>query len=204
MAFWGAPVNDPEHAKHAVITALEMQQALVQLNPVLIEKGWPELKIGVGVNTGVMTVGDMGSPVRKAYTVMGDAVNLGSRLEGITKQYGVGIIVGEETQELLRHEFVFRELDRVKVKGKDTSITIFEPLGLETGISKAQMEELRLWLQALRAYRSQDWDQAELTLFNLNRLAPHPLYALYAERVVQYRKQPPGEGWDGVTTFDTK
>ena len=178
MAFWGAPVDDPEHARHAVLTALEMQAELVKLNPRLVARGWPELKIGVGVNTGPMTVGDMGSRVRKAYTVMGDAVNLASRLEGITKQYGVGIIVGERTREMLGKEIVFRELDRVRVKGKDEPVAIYEPIGLEGQVGKERHDELKLWSQALRAYRAQDWDQAELALLNLSRLAPQPLYSI--------------------------
>ena len=204
MAFWGAPVADAEHAKNAVTTALEMQKALKVLNVDLKAKGWPELKIGVGVNTGPMTVGDMGSTIRKAYTVMGDAVNLGARLEGITKQYGVGILVGEETRSLLTKEFVFREMDRVRVKGKNEPIGIYEPLG-ETGqVSDEDMELLKLWNQALRQYRAQDWDQAELTLMNLNRMHPHYLFELYAKRIEHLRQEPPGEGWDGVTTFETK
>jgi adenylate cyclase len=204
MAFWGAPVGDPEHAKNAVITAMEMQQALHGLNRELQAKGWPELKIGVGVNTGTMTVGDMGSRVRKAYTVMGDAVNLGSRLEGITKQYGVGVIVGEGTRELTRKDFVYRELDRVRVKGKAEPVGIYEPLGLEGQVPQETLEELKLWNQALRAYRAQDWDQAEVMLLNLSRIRQCYLYDLYAKRVAHCRKEPPGEGWDGVTTFETK
>ena len=204
MAFWGAPVDDPEHAKNAVLTALEMQQQLVKLNETLVAKGWPHLAIGVGVNTGNMTVGDMGSPVRKSYTVMGDAVNLGSRLEGITKEYGVGVIVGEETREILRKEFAFRELDRVRVKGKEEAISIYEPLGIEAELSKEALEELKLWNQFLRQYRAQDWDQAELTLMNLQRMAPKYLYEKYAEAIVTHRKEPPGENWDGVTVFKTK
>jgi len=204
MAFWGAPLDDPEHARHAVLTALEMQKALPELNRQLAAKGWPELKIGVGVNTGTMTVGDMGSPVRQSYTVMGDAVNLGSRLEGITKQYGVGIIVGETTREALKKSFLFRELDRVRVKGKAEPIGIYEPLSEEGDVDKAILEELKLWNQALRYYRAQDWDQAEVALLNLSRLAPSYLYELYGKRIDLYRKQPPGEGWDGVTTFETK
>ena len=204
MAFWGAPVDDPEHAKNAVLTALEMQQQLVKLNETLVAKGWPHLAIGVGVNTGNMTVGDMGSPVRKSYTVMGDAVNLGSRLEGITKEYGVGVIVGEETREILRKEFAFRELDRVRVKGKEEAISIYEPLGIEAELSKGALEELKLWNQFLRQYRAQDWDQAELTLMNLQRMAPKYLYEKYAEAIVTHRKEPPGENWDGVTVFKTK
>lgn len=204
MAFWGAPVEDRNHARHAVETAIEMQVALIELNKNLLAKGWPDLKIGVGINTGTMTVGDMGSPVRKAYTVMGDAVNLGSRLEGITKEYGVGIIVGEGTRELVKKEVVFRELDRVRVKGKDEPVGIYEPMGLEGTVDKQVLEELKLWNQTLRAYRGQDWDQAEVALLNLSRMSPRRLYEIYSERVSHYRKEPPGEGWDGAWKFETK
>lgn len=204
MAFWGAPVEDPEHARNAVLTGLDMDAALQELNKTLKARGWPELKIGVGVNTGPMTVGDMGSPVRQSYTVMGDAVNLGSRLEGITKQYGVGFIVGESTRELLKKEFVFRELDRVRVKGKAEPVGIYEPLGLEGEVPKPVLDELKVWNQALRAYRAQDWDQAELALLNLSRMSQHKLYEVYAERVAHYRNEPPGQDWDGAWTFDTK
>ena len=204
MAFWGAPVDDPQHAFHAVLAAMDMQAALVDLNKELVAKGWPELKIGVGVNTGVMTVGDMGSPVRQSYTVMGDAVNLGSRLEGITKQYGVGIIAGELTREALKSRIVFRELDRVRVKGKDEPVGIYEPIGEEGKVDKAQLDELKLWNATLRAYRSKDWDQAEMNLLNLTRMAPHYLYELYSKRIVHYRQNPPEDNWDGVTTFETK
>ena len=204
MAFWGAPVDDPEHARNAVLTGLEMYVALQELNKDLMARGWPELKIGVGVNSGPMTVGDMGSPVRQSYTVMGDAVNLGSRLEGITKQYGVGMIVGEATRELLKKEFVFRELDRVRVKGKEDPVGIYEPVGEEGKVAREDMEEIKLWNQALRAYRAQDWDQAEVTLMNLQRIKPRYLYDLYGKRVEHLRKEPPGESWDGVTIFETK
>ena len=204
MAFWGAPVEDPEHARNAVLTGLEMHVALHELNKELMARGWPELKIGVGVNTGPMTVGDMGSPVRQSYTVMGDAVNLGSRLEGITKQYGVGMIVGESTRDLVKKEFVFRELDLVKVKGKDKPVGIYEPLGLEGSVEKSILEENKLWNQALRAYRSQNWDQAEVLLLNLSRMSPHKLYEVYADRIAHYRNDPPGDDWDGSWKFDTK
>ena len=204
MAFWGAPVADPEHASRAVTTALEMQKRLTALNVDLQAKGWPELKIGVGVNTGPMTVGDMGSPVRKAYTVMGDAVNLGARLEGITKQYGVGILVGEVTQDLLKDEFVFRELDRVRVKGKVEPVGIYEPLGAIGSLDETTAADFESWRQALAAYRAQDWDRAEELLHALEAIRPHYLYKLYLKRVEQLRAEPPGEGWDGVTTFETK
>ncbi len=204
MAFWGAPVADPEHARHAVLTAMAMQKELKALAEPFRARGWPALHIGVGVNTGMMTVGDMGSPVRKAYTVMGDAVNLGSRLESITKQYGVGIIVGPQTRARLG-DMVFRELDKVRVKGKDEPVAMFEPLGMTGEVPAEVLEQLTLWKQALRFYRAQDWEQAELQLLNLLRQAPESrLYQLYLERVALLRKNPPGADWDGVTTFETK
>lgn len=204
MAFWGAPVADPEHARHAVQTALDMQRELRRLDEPFRARGWPVLHIGVGINTGTMTVGDMGSPVRKAYTVMGDAVNLGSRLEGITKQYGVGIIVGETTRHQLK-DGVFRELDRVRVKGKDEPVAIYEPLGFAGDVDKATLDALKMWQQVLRLYRAKEWDQADVQLYNLSRLYPDCyLYQLYAKRIAHCRLNPPGEGWDGVTTFETK
>ena len=205
MAFWGAPVADPEHARHAVLAALEMQATLRTLDGPFKARGWPPLAIGVGINTGLMTVGDMGSPVRKAYTVMGDAVNLASRLEGLTKTYGAGIIVGEATREQLP-ELVFRELDRVRVKGKDKGVGIYEPLGSRESLDAEALGHLQLWQQALRYYREQAWDQAELQLLQLEARAPDyaGLGRLYRERIARLRQQPPGPGWDGVTTFESK
>jgi adenylate cyclase len=204
MAFWGAPVADPQHARQAVVAALAMQAELAKLNERFKARGWREIQIGVGVNTGPMRVGDMGSKLRKAYTVMGDAVNLASRLEGLTKQYGVGVLVGQATRDAAT-EVVFREIDRVRVKGKDEPAAIYEPLGLEAEVAKARAEELKLWAQALKAYRNKAWEQAELVLFNLQRLYPAaPLYSFYSQRVARYRAEPPPAGWDGVTTFETK
>lgn len=204
MAFWGAPMPDERHAYHAVASGLEMQRALQALQPHFREKGWPEIHIGVGINTGRVSVGNMGSEVRVAYTVMGDAVNLASRLEGITKEYGAGVLVGEATREAAP-EFVYRELDLVRVKGKDKPVAIFEPLGLAGEVSQALLDEVKLFQQAVRLYRKQEWDKAELQLYNLLKLSPGAkLYEVYAERVAYYRNNPPGEGWDGVFVFKTK
>jgi len=204
MAFWGAPVEDKEHAKQGLISALAMQAELKVINDRVRAKGWPDIRIGIGLNSGVMRVGDMGSKVRRAYTVMGDPVNLGSRLEGLTREYGVGIIASEATRDRVTG-FVFRELDRVKVKGKDEPVAIFEVVGIEGEIDKKQLDEIKLWNQCLKHYRSQDWDQAEVTLLNLQRMSPErALYHIYGETIANFRKNPPGPGWDGVRKFTTK
>lgn len=204
MAFWGAPIEDPEHARHGVLAGLAMQEACKALNEKYAARGWPTLKIGVGLNTGNVRVGDMGSQVRRAYTVMGDAVNVASRLEGRTKFYGVGILVGEATQNAVK-DVVFREVDRIKVKGKDDAVTIYEPVGLDSEVDRKTRDELELWNQTLRAHRAQQWDQVDVNLLDLQRMSPDCLlYGLYAERAADLRRAPPPQGWDGVTTFDEK
>ncbi|HKU69663.1 MAG TPA: adenylate/guanylate cyclase domain-containing protein, partial [Burkholderiales bacterium] len=204
MAFWGAPMADPNHAQNAVLAALDMQKEAKALNERFKAKGWPTFKIGIGVNSGTMRVGDMGSKIRKAYTVMGDAVNLGSRLEGITKQYGADIIIGEATKARITG-VVCREIDRVRVKGKDEPVAIFQPLGLEGQVEQAKVDQISLWDQALKYYRGQQWDQAELQLLNLKKVADDSgLYDEFLDRIAQLRDEPPGSDWDGVWKFETK
>lgn len=201
MAFWGAPVEDPQHARNALLAALAMQRHCAPLNARFAARGWPALKIGIGVNSGTVRVGDMGSRLRRAYTAMGDAVNVASRLEGRTKAYGVGILVGEATRSRVQ-DVVFREVDRVKVKGKDEAITIYEPLGLEGEISR---DELRLWGDVLHAYRTRDWDAASMSLGHLLALNPGcGLYGITLQKVQEKRRNPPPADWDGVTVFDEK
>ena len=204
MAFWGAPVAFADHASRAVATSLLMQASAARLNEDFMQRGWPALKIGIGINTGAMHVGDMGSKIRRAYTVMGDAVNLGARLEGITKVYGVGIAVGAATRAQAP-DFVYRELDLVRVKGKNEPVAIFEPLGKPAELPAAVLDELRDWDQALAMVRARQWNEAGKIIGDLR--AAHPgrtLYALYLERIAVWRAQPPGEDWDGVTNFETK
>ena len=204
MAFWGAPTPDPRHARNAVLAALDMQNACAGLNERFGARGWPRLDIGVGVNTGTVRVGDMGSKVRSAYTAMGDAVNVASRLEGRTKHYGIGILVGEATRKQT-DDVAFREVDRIKVKGKDEAITVYEPLGIAANLDGAVQEELRIWNQALRAYRSRNWDLAEVNLINLQQVAPSCiLYRVYAEQVQRARSTPMTADWEPVTVFDEK
>ena len=204
MAFWGAPLHHPHHADLAVSAGLQMLTALDELNVGFVKKGWPDIHIGVGINTGVMSVGNMGSRFRRAYTVLGDAVNLGSRLEGITKQYGVSMIVSESTAHSAGR-YHYRELDRVRVKGKAKPVTIFEPMGVEEEMTAEQLERSRAFGHFLFLYRSQSWDAAEEMLRRLLEDEPDAyLYHLYLQRVDHFREHPPEADWDGVFTYETK
>jgi adenylate cyclase len=204
MAFWGAPVPDPDHAANAVTAALQMMAKLGEINASFRQRRWPEIHIGVGINTGTMNVGNMGSEFRMAYTVLGDAVNLGSRLEGLTKGYGVGIIVSESTAKAAP-QFAYRELDVVRVKGKDKPVAIFQPLGPLSSMDARMRDEIKLYRQALKYYRAQEWDMAELQFLNLAKGSSSPqLYSMYAERVAHFRREPPPANWDGVFTHTSK
>ena len=204
MSFWGAPMKDPEHARHALYAAMDMMEELKIMQADFKKRGWPEVNIGIGLNTGNMNVGNMGSEFRMAYTVLGDAVNLGSRLEGLTKNYGVNIIVSESTKSCIP-EFVFRELDLVIVKGKSEPVAIFEPIGHKNDLDKAVISELSSYKKALKYFHSQNWDKAEVDFFNLNRSYPDRyLYQVYLDRIAFYRKEPPGENWDLVFTHTSK
>ena len=204
MSFWGAPVADSEHARHALYAAMEMMDELKIMQTEFKQRGWPEVNIGIGLNTGDMNVGNMGSEFRMAYTVLGDAVNLGSRLEGLTKNYGVNIIVSETTRNEIP-EFAFRELDLVRVKGKQEPVAIFEPIGHKNDLEEEVMSELTAYKQALRNFRAQSLDKAEVDFFNLNREYPNRLlYQVYLDRIAFYRNEPPGDDWDGVFTHTSK
>lgn len=209
MAFWGAPLSDDRHARDGVLTALAMQQALNELNPRLQERGWPAVKIGVGVNTGRMSVGNMGSEFRMAYTVMADSVNLASRLEGLTKQYGVGILCGEATRAACP-DIVFRPIDHVRVKGKQEPVAIHEPLGIRGQVSDKVAELADEFEVALAEYRTRNWDKAESAFRELlkksvefTEVSGRPC-EVYLQRIEHYRHEPPAADWDGVFTYTTK
>ncbi len=204
MAFWGAPLPQPQHNRLALEAALAMLARIREVGDDFAQRGWPRLQLGIGLNTGPMSVGNMGSEFRRAYTVLGDAVNLGSRLEGLTKAYGVDIICADSTRQGM-DDWLFRELDRVRVKGKQEPVAIFEPLGPRDALDKTQRRELADYRKALMAYREQDWAGAEAGFAALASAQPNcRLYALYGERIAVFRQQPPGPDWDGVYTHQSK
>ncbi len=196
MAFWNAPLDDPDHAKNAVAAAQEMREKLVELNEAWVAEGRPELHIGIGVNTGECSVGNFGSHQRFNYSLLGDPVNLSSRLEGLTKQYGVDLIIGEETASRLDDPGLI-ELDLVAVKGKKNAVRIFTlpPHPVESQQYLARHAAL------LAAYRRRDWDAA-LGLLEDPVLAAErdmaPLYGLFRERIEQLREEALPSDWDGV------
>ena len=204
MAFWGAPVQDPGHPQHAVEAALAMLDQVVAMRPEISERNWPEVNIGIGINTGVMNVGDMGSEYRRAYTVIGDAVNLGSRLEGLTKYYGVRLIVSETTAAGL-DGILLRRLDRVKVKGKNEPVTIYEPVASAGAVSSTLQDEVRDSDQALDYYFAGDWGRARSAFQALRDAWPErKLYGLYLERMETLQSQGVEAGWDGVFEHTSK
>jgi adenylate cyclase len=204
MAFWGAPLQDAEHAIHGVESALAMQKRIRGLDNDFVKRGWPILQIGVGLNNGEMSVGDMGSKFRRAYTVMGDAVNIASRLEGLTKEYGIGILVSENLVNAAQG-FVYREIDLVAVKGRTAGIPIFEPIGKVGEVGDTQLQEIDRWHKALETYRKQRWDEAQEMLKNLQYAAPDSkLYKVYLKRIEYWRANTPGPMWKGLWTWTTK
>ena len=204
MAFWGAPLKDDHHALNAMTAAVKMIERMEALTSEFEAKGWPPIKVGVGVNTGRMNVGNKGSEFRVDYTILGDAVNLGSRLEGLTKNYGVDIIVGESTKHAVP-EFEYRELDRVRVKGKLDSVSIYEPICLLTELDDATDKKLRKYHRAVKYYREQAWDNAERDFLELSSLDKEcKIYQIYLDRILEYREEPPEENWDGCFTHTSK
>ena len=215
MAFWGAPLEDTAHAANATRAALAMTARLTALNTDLRARGLPEIGLGIGLNTGIVCVGDMGSSMRRSYTVMGDAVNLASRIEGLTRHYGVDILVGEDTRDAAGEPAVAEgaawrwvEVDRVRVKGKNRPVTLFTPAVVPAERTGPFDEEMRLWQLALAAYRLQHWDETQARLQGLlTAFADTPFAGLYrqlGERTDHYRATPAPADWDGAHTFDSK
>ena len=197
MAFWGAPLGDDRHVKNALVAAKEMVLILKDINKIFEDKGWPKIQIGIGIHTGEMSVGNMGSTFRMAYTVLGDNVNLTSRLEALTKQYGVTCMVSEDIVKRDQENY-FREIDRVRVKGKENPVSIFELM--DEGMDKELLEkELKLNAKALQAYRNLDWSGATQLYRELSLLTTQPVkYEIFLDRIEFFKLTPPKADWEGV------
>jgi adenylate cyclase len=208
MAFWNTPLDDPDHAKHAVQAARDIRRKLVELNRGLNDeaeaagKPFHELRVGIGLNTGECVVGNFGSEQRFNYSLLGDPVNLASRLEGLCKLYTVDLVIGEETAKLLDEPDLI-ELDLVTVKGKSQAVKVFTlpPEGEDEAPYKSPHAEL------IAAYRQQDWKAAlgalgKAPLSTADYLAP--LYTLYRHRIAHFQTEAPPRDWDGVYTAEEK
>lgn len=204
MAFWGAPLEDLNHRENAIKGALLMLEKVDELRPVFMERGYPDVVIGIGINSGMMNVGDMGSVYRRSYTVLGDSVNLSSRLEGLTKFYGIQLLVGEAAITGLDN-FLFRHIDRVKVKGKIKAVDCYEPICELNKADTELTERVSEYHGALARYFAQDWDSAESTFKALQQGEPDALlYKVYLDRIEILKEEDLPEDWDGSFTHTSK
>ncbi|WP_321416474.1 adenylate/guanylate cyclase domain-containing protein [uncultured Desulfobacter sp.] len=197
MAFWGAPKSDPEHAEHAVHTALQFKGVLENLARTWEKKGLSGVSVGVGINTGPVSVGNFGSLQRFDYTVMGDNVNLASRLEGANKNYGTSILISKATRDLIQEKFFCRFVDKVQVKGRQQPEDLYEPLcqGLP---SQDIIDEIRVFEQGVEAFQQADFKQAKKIFSQLDQTNPCRLYLSYLDRINGYLESSVPPGWDGA------
>lgn len=206
MAFFGAPVPLPDHALAACQVALEMQEKLVSLRAKWASEGRPPVHIRIGLDTGEVIVGNMGSKDKMDYTVIGDRVNTASRLEGVNKMYGTGIMLSEHTYERVKEDVIVRELDVTRVKGKHKALRIYELLGLRSeGVSEQVRKKVERYSEALRLYRDRRWAEAEKAFQRVLEVDPEDGPSkMYVARCRDFQTHPPAEDWDGVWVMETK
>lgn len=208
MAFWGAPIRVDDHAKRCVKAGLEMARGMQGLNRELAGKGYPELKVGIGVHTGEVILGNIGSEKKLDYTVIGDHVNLTSRLEGLTKSYGCNMLISESTYRELNGTFPCRVVDNVRVKGKEEPIKIYSVLALDSD-PKEELERKRKMARffdtAFNHYMNRDFaDALDMYTKAGNFLKADKVSEIFIQRCQDYIDQPPSDDWDGVFTMTTK
>lgn len=207
MAFWGAPLELANHADVAAQASIEMLYALDKLRLDFKRKGLPDIDIGIGLNSGPMSVGNMGSGERFTYTVMGDSVNLGSRLEGLTKEYGIKLMISEFTYARLSPgKFFTRDLDDIRVKGKNEPVKVYHLMRPDFFPDQNQIREFIKNFEAGRAaYKTQSWELAKVEFEKCLAMKPDDKATeLYLERIHHYIEESPGQAWDGVYTFKHK
>jgi adenylate cyclase len=204
-AFWNAPISQPDHARRACQAALEMVAALGPLRREFAARGWAELDMGIGLNTGSMVVGNLGSRDRLAYTAVGDPVNVASRLEGLSKEYGVHIVIGEATRQAAGDAFEYRFLDLVAVKGRAEPVRVYELLGRAGSVPAERRALLARYDHGVALYHERRWAEATAVFDDLARAAPEdgPVL-LYRRRARELLADPPGSDWDGVWIARTK
>jgi len=204
MAVFGAPVTRPDDAQRAVEAALDIRDRVARLRERLLARRLPAPDVGIGVNTARVVAGNIGTPSRLNYTVLGDGVNLAARLEDLTKRYRVPIIVSDRTRSCAS-SFVFRELDKVRVKGRREAERIWEPLAREGELDAAALERLARWHEALQIFRQRDFSRARESFAGI---ATAPGYekpaAVYLDHIADMREHPPGEDWDAAFTLEVK
>ncbi len=211
MAFWGAPFEEQGHAVRACTAALEMMKRVRELQKQWEEQGKPSLEIGIGLNTGVASVGNMGSALRYGYTALGDAVNLSSRLEGLNKDYGTHIIANETTYRSAKNDgFVFRELDLMRVKGKLQPVTIYQLMGRQADFDAGgSAEDVRLqvdlFAHARQLYQHRQWEAAQRAFQEiLDKWPADGPSRVYWKRCQDYLFEEPPANWDGVFVMTHK
>jgi adenylate cyclase len=199
MAIWGAPFDEPKHAERCVNAALNMLARLGELQKDWRTRGKPVLEIGIGINTGIASVGNMGSTLRYGYTAMGDAVNLSSRLEGLNKEYGTRILISESTRKgLTDGQFAVREIDFIRVKGKHQPVTIFEVLSAPLEDENAK-ELIELFERGREAYKGRDWSGAKAAFEKVLQRWPNDGPSrVFLARCEEYLAEEPAADWDGV------
>ena len=209
MAFWGAPLEVEKSEQRALDAAMMMISRLSALQESLKARELPRIEIGIGIHSGLAYVGDMGSSFRSTYTAIGDNVNLAARVEGLTRFYGVGILVTETVMKACETTYLFRFVDRVVVKGYDSAVSIYEPLAMLESLSPAQRSHYDAWIadweEAHALYREGDWEEARLAML---RLIAHPHLGggakAFLRRIDSLEAEPPTRGWDGIWTMDEK
>ena len=199
MAIWGAPFTEPKHGERCCEAALSMLARLSELQKGWVSDGLPAMEIGIGINTGIASVGNMGSSLRYGYTAMGDTVNLASRLEGLNKEYGTSILISESTRaDVTNERILLREIDFIRVKGKNQPVTIFEILSERAAVNDGK-ELIELFGRGREAYKVRDWSAAKAAFEEVLRRWPNDGPSLvFLGRCDEYLAVGPGEDWDGV------
>jgi len=201
IAFWNAPLDQPDHALRACRAALRCQKRLAELRPEFKRRFGSEVFARIGVHSGPAVVGNMGSEKRFDYTAMGDTMNLASRLEGACKQYKVATLIGEQTRDMVKAAIVTREIDMIRVVGKKTPVRVFEPVGEREETAFGEIEKAALFEHGLEAYRNRDWDGAVETFRKLGEDVPA---GIYVRRCLAFKQSPPPPDWDGVFELGEK